>query len=190
MLNIYNILMADLHNSYAVCGIMGNLQAESALKANNLENRGNNALGISDEQYTLNVDNGMYSNWERDSYGYGLAQWTYYTRKRALLAFAKSKDCSIGDVRMQCEFLLHELRTNYKALYQQLQKCCTVKEASDAFCVQFERPANQSTSALANRQKLGEEIYKKLVSEVPSNPNDAFIKELDELLQRWGYRHS
>ena len=65
-----------------VAGLMGNLQAESGLNPKNLENTYNNKLGLSDEEYTEQVDKGQYNNFVKDSAGYGLAQWTYYTRKQ------------------------------------------------------------------------------------------------------------
>ena len=52
-----------------------------------------------------------------DSAGYGLAQWTYHTRKKALLAFAQSKKKSVGDLGMQLEFLYKELSESYKGVF-------------------------------------------------------------------------
>jgi long-subunit fatty acid transport protein len=37
--------------------------------------------------------------------GYGLAQWTFWSRKQALLDFAKTAGKSIGDMTMQLDFL-------------------------------------------------------------------------------------
>ena len=62
---------------YAIAGIMGNMQAESSLQTNNLQNTYNTSLGMSDEQYTKAVDNGTYTNFIDDQAGYGLVQFTY-----------------------------------------------------------------------------------------------------------------
>lgn len=67
---------------------MGNLYAESALKPTNLQNTYEKKLGFSDTAYTQAVDNGTYTNFVKDSAGYGLAQWTHWSRKQALLAYA------------------------------------------------------------------------------------------------------
>lgn len=57
---IWDTLNAEIGNAYATAGLMGNLKAESNLHANNLQNTGNNKLGMTDEQYTEAVDNGSY----------------------------------------------------------------------------------------------------------------------------------
>ena len=68
---------------------------------------------MNDSQYTAAVDNGRYKNFARDKAGYGLAQWTYWTRKQNLLNYCKGKDKSIGDLNCQLEFLYSELTTSY-----------------------------------------------------------------------------
>ena len=64
---------------------MGNLYAESGLNPQNLQNIYEKKLGYSDASYTAAVDNGFYSDFVHDSAGYGLAQWTFWSRKQALL---------------------------------------------------------------------------------------------------------
>ena len=103
---IYDRLMKVFGNSYGVCGLMGNLYAESGLKPTNLQNSYQTKLGMTDESYTQAVDNGSYTNFVRDSAGYGLAQWTYWSRKQNLLNYAKKVSKSIGDLDMQIDFLI------------------------------------------------------------------------------------
>ena len=86
--------------------MMGNLFAESALSPINLQNTYEKKLGYSDSAYTAAVDNGTYTNFVKDSAGYGLAQWTFWSRKQNLLNYAKSKGVSIGNLNMQLEFLM------------------------------------------------------------------------------------
>ena len=95
---IWNFLTGKGLNAYAVAGIMGNLYAESGLMPNNLQNTYNNKLGKTDAEYTAAVDNGSYGNFVKDSAGYGLAQWTYWSRKQALLNHAKQAGVSIADL--------------------------------------------------------------------------------------------
>lgn len=52
---------------------MGNLYAESGLLPNNLENTYSTKFGLSDAEYTAQVDSGIYTNFVKDSAGYGLA---------------------------------------------------------------------------------------------------------------------
>lgn len=80
--------MDGINNPYGVAGLMGNLFVESALSPINLQGTYEKKLGYTDVTYTEAVDNGTYTNFAKDSAGYGLAQWTYKTRKANLLKFA------------------------------------------------------------------------------------------------------
>ena len=71
---IWDYFMSKIGNAYGVAGLMGNLYAESGLRSNNLQNTFEKRLGMTDEQYTAGVDNGTYTNFVKDSAGYGLAQ--------------------------------------------------------------------------------------------------------------------
>ena len=129
---IYNFLMEKLNNENGVFGLMGNLQAESGLKSNNLQNSFNQKLNISDEDYTLLVNNNGYPNFVKDSAGYGLAQWTYYTRKQKLYDYLiKTKKVSIDDLEGQLEFLYIEMTTSYSTVWKALQNAKSIKEASN-----------------------------------------------------------
>jgi hypothetical protein len=139
---------------------MGNLYAESGLIPNNLENTYSTRFGLTDIQYTQKVDNGSYTNFAKDGAGYGLAQWTYWTRKQNLLNFAKSKNKSIADLEMQLEFLVKELKENYtNSVYMILKNAKTILEASNAVLLKFERPANQSIAVQAQRAAFGKKYY-------------------------------
>lgn len=162
-LTIYNSLYSVIKNPFGVCGLMGNLKAESNLLSTNLQNTFNRKLGLSDEEYTRKVDDGSYTNFVHDSAGYGLAQWTFYTRKQNLLNFAKSKNKSIGDETMQIEFLISEIK-GYTNVWNALVNAKTVKEASDAVLTGYERPKNQDNSVKDKRASFGEEFYTKLVA--------------------------
>ena len=150
-------------------GLMGNLFAESGLSANNLQNTGNTKLGMTDAQYTAAVDAGTYANFIRDGQGYGLAQWTYWSRKQALQEFMKAARVSIGDKRKQCEFLAKEL-AGYKAVLQTLKTAKTVREASDAVLTGFEKPANQSDAVKAKRAGYGQGYYDKYAAKQTAAP--------------------
>lgn len=147
-----------------IFGLFGNLYAESGMRPKNLQNSSEKRLGYTDDAYTAAVDNGTYGNFVRDSAGYGLAQWTYYTRKQGLLDYARSQGASIGDLQMQAEFLYKELCTSYKSVLSVLKAAASIREASDAVLLHFERPKDQSASIQAKRASYGleyEELYKK-----------------------------
>ena len=157
---IWNFLTGKGLNAYAVAGIMGNLYAESGLMPNNLQNTYNNKLGKTDAEYTAAVDNGSYGNFVKDSAGYGLAQWTYWSRKQALLNHAKQAGVSIADLNMQLGFLWEELQ-GYTAVMDALKKAGSVRAASDAVLTGYEKPADQSETVKKKRAEYGEGYYKK-----------------------------
>lgn len=163
---IWNYLVEKIGNKFGVAGLMGNLQAESGFSPINLQNSFNKKLNISDEDYTMLVDNNNYPDFVKDSAGYGLAQWTYYTRKQNLLDFARARKSSIGDLEMQLDFLMSELLNGYKGVLNGLKSASSVKEASDIVITQFERPKDQSDTAKNKRASLGQAIYDKYIKEV------------------------
>ena len=152
---IWNYLTAAGFNACGVAGLMGNLYAESGLNPQNLQNTYEKKLGYTDAAYTAAVDSGAYTNFAGDKAGYGLAQWTYSTRKAALLAYARAAGKSVGDLETQLAFLVKELRESFAAVYNTLKTAQTVRAASDAVMLKFERPANQSAEALARLAAYG-----------------------------------
>lgn len=158
----YDKLYSAIGNSYGVCGLLGNLQAESRLNPKNLQDSFNEKFDMTDDQYTNAVDSGAYNNFVNDSAGYGLAQWTFYNRKQNLLNFAKSRNCSIGDENMQLDFLINEIKS-YTKVWKVLVNAKSVKEASDAVLTGFEKPKNQSEAVKKQRANNGEELYAQIV---------------------------
>lgn len=96
----------------------------------------------------------------KDSAGYGLAQWTYWSRKQALLNHAKQAGVSIADLNMQLGFLWEELQ-GYTAVMDALKKAGSVRAASDAVLTGYEKPADQSETVKKKRAEYGEGYYKK-----------------------------
>lgn len=158
---IWSFLKAKGLTDAGAAGLMGNLYAESGLRPNNLQNSYEGKLGMADAEYTEMVDKGSYTNFSNDRAGYGLAQWTYPSRKAALLAYAKAVGASIGSLEMQLSFLLKELSEGYKAVLATLKSATSVRAASDAVLLQFERPADQSETARARRAGYGQTYYNK-----------------------------
>lgn len=156
---IWSFLIGKIGNPYGVAGLMGNLYAESALSAINLQNSYEKSLGYTDAAYTDAVDNGSYTNFVRDSAGYGLAQWTYWSRKQALLTYCQSKKASIGNLTAQLEFLYKELSESYSGVLTTLKNAKSVLEASNAVLTKYERPANQGASVQSARASYGQKYY-------------------------------
>ena len=159
---IWDYFKAKGLNDFGIAGLMGNLYAESGLKPTNLQNTYEKKLGYTDAEYTAAVDQGKYDNFVKDSAGYGLAQWTYWSRKQNLLDFAQSKNKSIGDLNMQLDFLYKELSEGYKnSVLKVLCEAKSVLEASNSVLLKFERPADQSETVQNKRAGFGQTYYDK-----------------------------
>ena len=135
---IYNALVAAGLTQEGVCGLMGNMMAESTMKSNIVQ-RGMTSMTY--EQYTAAADNGMI-DFASDSVGYGLCQWTSSDRKAKLLAFAKNRGVSVGDEAMQTQFcLLEMMQSPYQSVAFTLRSSHDIDECADRVCDKYERPA-------------------------------------------------
>ena len=158
---IWDFLKEAGFNDFAIAGLMGNLYAESGLNPKNLENIYNTKLKYTDDAYTTAVDSGEYTDFVHDAAGYGLAQWTYWSRKQGLLNMARNLNTSIGNLDTQLNFLLNELKNNYtNSVYKVLLNASSVKEASDVVLYKFENPANAAAQS-ATRCSYANKFYNK-----------------------------
>ena len=158
---IWNFLRCKGMSPAGAAGLMGNLYAESGLNPQNLQNSYEKRLGFTDTAYTAAVDSGAYSNFVHDSAGYGLAQWTYWSRKEALLAYVKAAGASVGELETQLGFLRKELAESYPAVLAALKSAKSVREASDVVLTKYERPADQSENVKIKRAGYGQTYLSK-----------------------------
>ena len=145
----------------AACAMGGNMYCESTLESN-IAQRGMTSL--SDAEYTAAADAGTI-DFVHDAVGYGLCQWTYYTRKQKLLEYARAYGTSVGDETMQVKFCLEELRTEYPSLWSYLQTAQTLYEAAARICKEYERPA---VNNIQDRASAGNSLYMAHGSELES----------------------
>lgn len=176
--------------NYGCAGLLANLKCESAYKSTNLQGSFEKKFGMDDLTYTAAVDNNAW-DFVNDHAGYGLAQWTYYSRKQDLLNYAKAKNVSIGDLNMQIEFCKQEL-DGYK-LTDKLKNCKSAKEASDLVMTVYEKPADQSEAALKKRSDIAEQIYNTYTGTKPSKnylekgDSGEDVKVMQTMLIKCGY---
>lgn len=85
--------------------------------------------------------------------GYGLAQWTFWSRKEAFLNYTKGKGVGIDNEEAQIEFLITEIN----------QRGCPKWKAATSVedaCYNFEKEFEQAgTPEMGNRLTYAEEIY-------------------------------
>lgn len=178
---IWDALNADIQNDYGVAGLMGNLYAESSLWPGRVENDFTSGYSVS-QQYTTLFQNGQVSREEfrwntsppqiSSSYGpgYGLAQWTFYTRKYNYWDYATAgQHGRPGTVAFECWFLLWELQTDYASTYNVLRNATSVNEASDYVLEHFENPANWQDYITIRRQ-YSQNLYDEYAGSPPTPP--------------------
>ena len=161
---IWEYLKSKGFSDVACAAIMGNIEAESNCVACRLQGDFSTDYQKSRE-YTAMVDRGDISR-EQFVYngpgggGYGLCQWTYWSRKAGLYDLAKSQGVSIGDEFIQVEWLVRELfQDEFRSVLNTLQNSDSIRECSDALIKKFLRPADQSDAVCVHRAKLAREIY-------------------------------
>lgn len=181
---IWNSLLPVIKNEYGVAALMGNLHAESGLMPNNLQNSYETSLGFTDESYTEAVDNGTYTveQFVNDGAGYGLAQWTFSSRKQALYDLKILYARSIGDVDLQVEMILRELMFDYPEVYAALQNATSIRQASDIVLTEFEKPADQSEAVKELRESYGLTVYNTYSSSGTPDPDIPIIPDIPPII--------
>lgn len=151
--DIWNALKAKGYSDAGAAGIMGNLNAESAYKTNNLQDDYNRAFGMTDTQYTNAINNKSYSvdKFAGDQAGYGLAQWTWNSRKRNLYNSIINKGKSIDSLSGQIDFMTSELSSGWPSLNNYLKKTTDPTEATDRFLTSYENPDNPDATRAFRR---------------------------------------
>ena len=160
-----------------VCGLIGNLEAESdGFWPNRLEylcvkRLKENGKTYTDESYTAAIDSGEISCEEflhplpGKQYGYGLAQWTTPSRKSGLYNLARHRAVSIADLDMQLDYLLTELEEKFPGVLKVLKSTNSIQEASDIVLIKFESPSN-AEQLKASRAERGKKFYECMKGEL------------------------
>lgn len=177
---IYEALRSAGLTSEGACGLLGNMQAESAMIPNIVQ-RGMTSL--TDAQYTALADSGAL-DFARDGIGYGLCQWTYHTRKAALLEFSREHGSSVGDGAMQVQFCIRELQEDFPGVWRVLTASHDLYECARIVCVQYERPAVNNIDA---RHAYAQRICAELAGTQSQSAPDLSVLMLQALLRGNGY---
>lgn len=184
---IWNFLKSQGFTDAGAAGLMGNLYAESALNPTNLQGAYEKSLNFTDESYTKAVNSGAYTNFVHDKAGYGLAQWTYWSRKQNLLNYAKRYKKSIGDLLMQLDFLYQELSTSYIDLLKLLKTTSSVIEASNAVLFNFEQPRDQSEKVQKKRYDFSMYYYSQYATKPEEDKEEEEMtqEQFNQMMDNW-----
>ena len=139
---IYDRLRAAGLTEAGALGMLGNWDCESNCIPYRVQGDFTAGYTVS-KQYTADVDSGKISKqqFQNDQKGYGLAQWTYWSRKAALYDYWKYKKGSIGDEAMQVDYSLLELKTDFSGLLSLLQTSNDLYDCTKQICYKYENPA-------------------------------------------------
>ena len=120
-----------------VAGLLGNIEKESYVQCMIVQGDLHDPKFKKSIAYTEAADSAeteaeMKKCFIRDSKGYGLCQWTYHTRKRGLLNYARSLGKSVGDPDVQIAFLFEELEGGKNAIHILTKKGMLKKKVKNA----------------------------------------------------------
>ena len=161
----------------SIAGIMGNMEAESNCEACRLQGDFS-ADRTKSKNYAQMVNEGTISvdSYMSDAQGWGLCQWTYYTRKLNLLKSCQSYGLGIEDEQGQLNFLLVEMQSEYPSMWRKLLNETKIYEAARIVCHEYERPAYENIGVRASAaQKIYDEFHGK-----DATPDDEWITDAIE----------
>jgi len=162
--DLWNAIRAKGYSEKATAVILGHATAESGCECDRVQGDFSPNRSLS-KRYTYQVDSGII---DRDSFvyrgpngsGYGLVQWTYFSRKLGLYNTAKKYGMSIGSEKVAVEWLNEELhQAEYSEVLAALKSDRSIREISDVFMHKFEKPYDQSEAACAQRANFAQEIF-------------------------------
>lgn len=166
--SVYNALRASGLSRWGTLAAMGNFRDESNNESVRVEGDFSDNRSAS-KAYMLNVDSGTMSKQTFcfDARGWGLAQWTFWSRKEGLYDLCKTMGVSIGSEKAQAEWFIRELKTGYISLYNLLQQAkeADLYTAVYRMCVEYERPYINNVQ---QRYNSAVEISKRVKDEQPS----------------------
>ena len=164
--SIWNKLRAKGFSEKATAAIMGNMMAESGLISYRVQGDFDNGYERS-IAYTQQVDDGVVS---RDAFiysgpgggGYGLCQWTYFSRKLGLYRLAQSRGVSVGDEQLGVDWFYEEVQqSEYRKTWDSLKSSSSIYDMVAVMLRNYEKPYDQSDSAAAQRTAMANQIYER-----------------------------
>ena len=133
---IYSYLLKYFNVSpLQACAILGNIAVESWKTYSSLILQGSNKRNLS---YVINYK-------IKDGKGWGILQWTYYTRKQGLLNYTNRRNstlhCNIynvGDLIIQLEYFNWERQNTCKNGWNAFKKAKGLNQMVRIFCEKYE----------------------------------------------------
>lgn len=171
----FDLLPLFSGNEYGTAAFMGNLWAESSCIPYRLQGDYLNADGIyaGSIAYTNGVDGGSISEttFVNDNKGYGVAQWTFSTRKQRLYyLYQNGSYDSIGSYPLSIAMITDDMEGNYSDTWNILKTATNIRDASDYVLFHYENPDDKSESVQETRAAYGQMFYDRFAGTTPPAP--------------------
>lgn len=182
MPTIWNYFMQQgkITNAIGVAALMGNLYGESGCTPYACQP----SLPYSTcMTYITNVDNHTISEYSfvhrgtsstggvaSGQGGFGLAQWTYYSRKQELYDWWENAGGSIGSLHMQLDFCFDEMSRKFPSVLSALQTATDLRTASNIVLFDYESPRDTSQAMQDLRYGYSLDIYNQYAGTTPPEP--------------------
>ena len=145
---IYNLLRKAGMTEAGALGVLGNWECESNCEPYRVQGDFSSFRSIS-KSYVNALNTGQLTRqlFARDQKGFGIAQWTFFSRKAELFDEWKKSGKAIDDPDFQVDFAVKEFKRDFPADFRLLCTTNDIYQAVRAVCDRFENPAIKNYSA-------------------------------------------
>lgn len=178
--SIYSWLYALFGNPYGASCIMGNIWIESASTFDGriIQGQTEATLDTICQPYVDAINNGTISRnqFAHDSQGgggFGLCQWTWYTRKEGLYDYCFNNGYNnIGLNVMQVQWIHEEMQNGYSSTYNAVITATeqNMFDVTRAVMINYESPRDQSYAKQVDRFNASVAVYNACSGEPPIDP--------------------
>ncbi len=181
---IYDLLRQNRLTEAGALGLIGNWDCESNCEPYRVQGDFSSYRSISKSYVNaINLGHQTRDGFSRDQKGFGLAQWTYFSRKAEMWDEWKRRGGSIDDVTFQVEFALKELKRDFPNDYSLLRSTNDIYSAVKAVCDRFENPAVKNYDArFQSAVRIKHEISLNSWSTSPSEPANDQVEPQNDIV--------
>lgn len=169
---VWNFFISHFKNEIGVAGLMGNFYGESYIVPYIVQNNLKPPFEKS-QNYTDKLNRGEISEsaFINSGSGYGFAQWTAPSRKKAYWNFAKNSGESFGAWEVGCGFALSELESgSYNDAKNAVYNGINLRDVVRTILKKYEMPKDQSENAVTRRTNYAQQILDMMKGTLPIPP--------------------
>lgn len=145
---VYNLLRRAGCTEAGALGIIGNWDCESNCEPCRVQGDFSSFRSVSKAYVNaLNLGQLTKDSFKNDQKGFGLAQWTYYTRKAELYDYWKQTGLAIDSAELQVAFAVKEFKRDFSSDWNLVCSTNDIYSAVKNVCARFENPAVHNNDA-------------------------------------------